>query len=391
MTRNVFAVLALAFVAALSCSDPIQPPPEPEVLSVTISPTDTTVDIADGPVQFAVKVETRNGASKEVKCSADAGTINANYEYTPPIQTGTYKVTCTSVADPTKAATMTVTVVKTNAIAFSDYDFNSHTSAVFMVEPKDQSSNIRTLITKTTPNGSTPEIWELTWSPDGMTISFMMNSQVYLRSNGGSIRLLISGVRMSRSPAWSPDGKRIAFVFVSDDSAGIALTDTNGANFRTVFSIPCGSGCTIPDRPAWSPDGNRLAFGYVGGIHLLEVESRTITIIRNDTTVDGQPAWSPDGRKIVYASGPMTNSGWRPSIWVMDADGNNRVRLTTTFDTDPVWSPDGKQIAFTSFRVARNPANDPEGAIYVMNADGANEKQIYFEVGHYARFPAWRP
>jgi len=84
---------------------------------------------------------------------------------------------------------------------------------------------------------------------------------------------------------------------------------------------------------------------------------------------DLYPAWSPDGRKIAFHS---LRDG-SVEIYVMDADGENPVRLTNNAlnvqDGNPVWSPDGQSIVFDSFR-------DGNFEIYIMDADGKDQRNL---------------
>ena len=78
----------------------------------------------------------------------------------------------------------------------------------------------------------------------------------------------------------------------------------------------------------------------------------------------GNPSWSPDGSKIAYISG----SGHNYSIWVMNANGSNSVKLTDgmgVVDLQPRWSPDGAKIVF-----------ERDNSVYIMNSNGSNEKML---------------
>ncbi len=102
-------------------------------------------------------------------------------------------------------------------------------------------------------------------------------------------------------------------------------------------------------------------------------------------SADFDPAVSTDGKKIAFSSSVPFE--WGPDIWVMNADGSNRVRLTNTAKNNsssrsPAWSPDGKRIAFvTSTGIW-------EHQIFVMNADGSEVKPVTEAEGN-SLAPEW--
>jgi Tol biopolymer transport system component len=93
------------------------------------------------------------------------------------------------------------------------------------------------------------------------------------------------------------------------------------------------------------------------------------------------PSWSPDGKRIVYNVGSNSYPREDPSVWVMDADGSGKSRLTAGYE--PHWSPDGKRIVFTRF--LGPPKYD---VILVMNADGSDVKLVTQRQAGQAR-PLW--
>jgi Tol biopolymer transport system component len=123
--------------------------------------------------------------------------------------------------------------------------------------------------------------------------------------------------------------------------------------------------------PAWSPDGRRIAYEYNpsptgqhshdSDIYVMNANGSFPQRLTRVVGFDGDPAWSPDGRRIVFESTRSGNS----DIWVMNADGTNPRQLTRSpaFDGDPAWSPGGNRIAFTS-------ARDGNNEIYLMNPAG---------------------
>lgn len=182
------------------------------------------------------------------------------------------------------------------------------------------------------------------------------------------------------APAWSPDGQQI--VYTLDDELWIANADGTGA--EPVFD----PGTEPEDRPgpsyspAWSPDGSLIAFNaYDLGLFYITVvapDGTGMTRLTKTESVD--PNWSPDGSKIAY-SGGVVNS----DIWVMDADGSNKTRLTFTSasvgrEGMPAWSPNGQEIAFY---------DQQAGALYTIKPDGAG-RQVVRKMPQGAGVPDWQ-
>src|SRR5229473_3031682 len=129
-----------------------------------------------------------------------------------------------------------------------------------------------------------------------------------------------------------------------------------------------------PDfQPAWSPDGKKIAFTSMGEVYVMNADGSNPTRLTNDPAGGSAPAWSPDGKKIAFTS--------MAEVYVMNADGSSPTRLTYSrpdWDSadQAAWSPDGSKIALTraSFGYC-----DPDGVcsgsgatlvISVINADG---------------------
>lgn len=137
--------------------------------------------------------------------------------------------------------------------------------------------------------------------------------------------------------------------------------------------------------PAWSPDGRSLAYvSYRQGVPDVFVASVFEGRSANLTNGAGQsfaPSFSPDGKRIAYASSRSGNM----EVWVANADGSGARKLTNSpaADTAPAWSPTGAEIAFTSDRTG-----SPQ--VYVMDAEGLNVRRIT-SVGNWNDAPAWNP
>ncbi len=151
------------------------------------------------------------------------------------------------------------------------------------------------------------------------------------------------------SPAWSPDGARIAFVSDRDGNFDIWVMDSDGSDPVNLTHNPA------QDRwPAWSPDGEWIAFASVRDspyweLYTMRADGSDVQRVTWwETASDVAPAWSPDGKWLAFAS--RRDENWE--IYVVARDGGNLVRLTVdpADDTNPTWSPDGSTIAFESTR-----------------------------------------
>ena len=178
---------------------------------------------------------------------------------------------------------------------------------------------------------------------------------------------------------------KIAFASVREGNFEIYVMDGDGSNQRRVTVNPASD-----EYPAWSPDGKKIAF--VSNRNNVNKDHKQIWVIDadgknpirlTDGLVDSYPDWSPDGTKIVYDAHlhPEEHHVAPAGITVMDADGNNK-RLLTGEGAHPSWSPDGKRIAFISGR------NRKFSQIYVMDADGQNQTQLTHDPVN-KRLPSW--
>jgi TolB protein len=137
--------------------------------------------------------------------------------------------------------------------------------------------------------------------------------------------------------------------------------------------------------PAWSPDGRSLAYvSYRGGVpdvyraSIFEGKSANLT---GGAGMSFAPSFSPDGKRIAYASSRSGNM----EVWVANADGSGTRKITNSAaaDTAPSWSPTGAEIAFTSDRTG-----SPQ--LYVMDAEGLNVRRLT-SVGNWNDAAAWNP
>jgi Tol biopolymer transport system component len=262
-------------------------------------------------------------------------------------------------------------------------------------------------------------------SPDGDRIAFVStrddpdpgncypdcNAEIYVMSADGSdvVRLTTHPAEDSY-PIWSPDGARIAFTSLRNETeaADCMLEDCN----YDIFVINAdGSGLVnlsddpaIDNSPAWSPDGSRIAFISTRDgsydLYVMNVDgSGLIRLTDTYPAAEHGPAWSPDGEWIAFHSTRDENND---DIYIMRPDGTAVIRLTDHIadDSYPVWSPDGAQIAFTSYRDEDNIIGcgflDCVREIYVLNVPdgpetGIPEARRVTNNLTFTAAPAWSP
>lgn len=152
------------------------------------------------------------------------------------------------------------------------------------------------------------------------------------------------------SPAWSPDGSRLAYVSFEDKKPVIYVQNLADGQRRAVARFR-GSN----SAPAWSPDGRKLAVTLskdeTSQIYLLDLDSGVATRFTRGGALDTEPAFSPDGRWLFFTS----NRGGTPQIYKASlADGSvSRVTFEGSYNVSPALSPDGKMLAFVHRRESR--------------------------------------
>ncbi len=159
-----------------------------------------------------------------------------------------------------------------------------------------------------------------------------------MNADGSGKRLLTrNAVHGGGGGVWSPDGRKIAFTG-GDDRNGwdVYVMNADGSGQRNLTRRPVYYGVQRSGpSPAWSPDGRKIAFDRGRGIFVMNADGSGQ---RRLTQFGRQPLWSPDGRMIAFRSFSAGNV----EIYVMNADGSGQRNLTRTPKADEcsfAWSP----------------------------------------------------
>lgn len=283
------------------------------------------------------------------------------------------------------------------------------------------------------------------WSPDGRTMAFLRvedgHSAWYLvPATGGEPRKVgetntVSDLGNANSSYFSPDGRSLAIVDRKrkEDPLAIVLLSLETGRKSVLTEPPLGS---LGDYyPAFSPDGKRMAFARAASfsamdVYLLSLSTHALTRL----TTDGLPVegltWTSDGNSLVFSSrrAGSIDSLWKISakggvperigansedlvspaisrfgnrlaytrsaddinIWRMDLNGAGEVAgqkplIASTFrDSDPDYSPDGKRVAFVSGRAG-------SFGIWICNSDGSDPKLLFDGGAYVTGSPRWSP
>lgn len=159
------------------------------------------------------------------------------------------------------------------------------------------------------------------------------------------------GRKLGRDLDFSPDGNSIAVFAKREKGRDLMLIDVLKGGISRSYTM---DGIEQQTAPAWSPDGRRVAFGgHKAGqfdIFILDLESAQVSNLTNDALFDGAPDFSPDGKSLVFVS--VIGDGYAKLFRVDLATPASRFQLTSgdSNENDPVYSPDGQRVYFTSDR-----------------------------------------
>jgi Tol biopolymer transport system component len=279
---------------------------------------------------------------------------------------------------------------KNGRIAFI-HNTGTNGSDVFTMNP-DGSDVVQ--LTQIGTNGG--ETCCVSWSPDGKQLVFsavlsaITNPQLWaMNIDGSDQHLLLNDPSFADSdPNFSPGGQQIVFTRCGVPNCAIYRVQADGTTITAITHFNS-NGDIIDLWPAYSPDGKTIAFtsfnrnnGFLCAIYLVDADGSNFRILTPPRLTAFKPDWSPDGKEIVFSTNSNFSTILDEEVWVIDTDGRRPVRLTDNnkhwngyfsgrHDFSPSWSPQGDKIVFE-----RDSPDFNHSAIYVINRDGSGPKTV---------------
>src|SRR6266540_302257 len=241
------------------------------------------------------------------------------------------------------------------------------------------------------------------WSPDGTKIAFTgydhegsssgggANYDVYtMNADGSDLRNLtktpddVARGASQGPPVWSPDGTMLAFEGDDGKTDGLYVMNADGTGFRWLAGGL---------RPEWSPDGSRIGFertdGEVNSVFVMAADgSEEREVFQEKGVYPIQPLWSADGTQLPFEAYIETAEG-QYDLYIVNVDGSGSTKLTPTTDraeNTPVWSPDGTMIAFRA--TTQLTVDTADYQVYSIRPDGTHEERLTIDQSGYSL--AWQ-
>jgi len=222
------------------------------------------------------------------------------------------------------------------------------------------------------------------WSPDGGRLAYVSFENkkpvVYVHTLATGRRTVVANFKGSNSaPAWAPDGRRLAVTLSKDGGSQIYLVNADGSGAQRLMSSS-----SIDTEPQFSPDGESIYFtsdrGGAPQIYRVSVGGGAAQRVTFDGSYNVSPRLSPDGRSMAFIS----RNGGRFQLAIMDLASKQVQILTDSHkDESPSFASNGRMILFATEMGGR-------GVLSAVSSDGRVKQRLSVSAGD-VREPAWGP
>ena len=242
-------------------------------------------------------------------------------------------------------------------------------------------------------------------------------------ADGYGPQTIVSSTEPIMSPAWSPDGRQIAYVSFENAQPSIWVQELLTGKREKLTSFK-----GINGAPAWSPDGRFLALTLSKDgnpdIFVMDIARRSLRALTRHGAIDTEPAWAPDGKSLVFTS----DRGGSPQIYKVSVSGGeaSRVSFEGSYNARASFAPDGRMLTMVTrvdgqyriatldlatrdYRVMSNgrldesPSFAPNGSMIIyatrvndkgvlaaVSTDGRVQQRLRLQEGD-VREPVWSP
>jgi len=201
-------------------------------------------------------------------------------------------------------------------------------------------------------------------------------------ADGYNPQILLESNEPIMSPAWSPDGRSLAYVSFEEKNSAVYIQDIQSGARQKVASNR-----GINSAPGWSPDGSRLALTLSKDgnpeIYIFHIASRTLSRITENAAIDTEPVWAGDGKMLAFTS----DRGGNPQIYEVPVEGGQprRISFNGTYNAGPEYSPDSKTIAVINgdrgaYRIGL--LNRATGQVTILTGSRQDESPSFAPNGH---------